>query len=104
MARLDDLANVLRSKNAGPYYTTIDILFDEATNYRRTLDSGLLTVENVARLYNLRTDEVYGVYSNDAAQAIKVTIKKRVTADAPDQTDVMGAHQHLPLANLEIPG
>jgi hypothetical protein len=103
MPRLDDLANVLRTKNAGPYYTTMDILFDDPAAYRRVLDSGLLTVAKVASLYNLREDEVYGIFSSDQAQAIKVTIKKRVTADAPDQTDVMGAHQHLPLSNLEIP-
>lgn len=101
--RLDDLARVLRSKNAGPFYTTVDILFDDEPTYRKVLDSGQLTVPKVARAYNLREDEVYGVYHEDQALAIKVTIRKRITADAHNQTDVMGAHQHLPIANLEIP-
>ena len=45
--RLYDLARVLRSKNSGPYEITLDILFDDPANYRRALDSGLITRESM---------------------------------------------------------
>ncbi|MFX1589594.1 MAG: DUF4387 family protein [Promethearchaeota archaeon] len=35
MALLVDLAKVIRSKNAGPFMTTIDIFFDERENYEK---------------------------------------------------------------------
>ena len=43
MARLGDLASVIRSKNAGPFQVTIDIMFADASEYRRTLESPLAT-------------------------------------------------------------
>ena len=35
MAMLGDLAKLVRSKNAGPFWLTIDIIFDDAEAYRR---------------------------------------------------------------------
>ncbi len=35
MATLGDLAKLVRSKNAGPFWLTIDIMFDDAEAYRR---------------------------------------------------------------------
>ena len=40
-ATLQQLARVLRSKNAGPFQITIDLIFD-AANYQRVLRSGVL--------------------------------------------------------------
>ena len=35
MATLGELAKLVRSKNAGPFWLTIDIMFDDADAYRR---------------------------------------------------------------------
>ena len=35
MARMRELASVIRSKNAGPFEITFDILFADAETYRR---------------------------------------------------------------------
>jgi hypothetical protein len=103
MPSLDSLAAVLRSKNASPFYTTIDVFFDDPEVFRGVVDSGVITPERVAELYGLEVDEVYGVYMVESALGIKVTIHKRETTDDPRCVDVMGAHQHLPMAGLEIP-
>lgn len=99
---LDDLALVLRSKNAGAFYTTIDVFFSEEANYRRAAADGVLTVEKVAAAYNLPTDDVLGIYRLDPALGIKVTLRKTLSAHNPANTDVMGAQQHLPLAAIEV--
>ena len=39
MATLGDLAKLVRSKNAGPFWLTIDIMFDDADAYRRARDA-----------------------------------------------------------------
>ena len=41
MATLGDLAKLVRSKNAGPFWLTIDIMFDDAEAYRRARDAAL---------------------------------------------------------------
>ena len=38
MATIADLAVLVRSKNAGPFWLTIDIMFDDEAAYRRVRD------------------------------------------------------------------
>ena len=40
MTTLGELADVMRSKNAGPFQITIDLMFNDAATYGRVRDSG----------------------------------------------------------------
>jgi hypothetical protein len=51
MARLEDIARVIRSKNAGPYCVTLDILFGDEATYRRVERAGAITRARMAALY-----------------------------------------------------
>jgi len=101
---LESLCTVLRAKNAGPFYTTLDLFFVDRDAYRRVVDGGLLTPEVVAERYGLERDEVYGIFSDERALCLKVTIRKRLPTDSPATADLAATQQHLPLAGLEIPG
>ena len=103
--KLYDLAKVLRGKNAGPFRTTFDILFDADEPYRRVKNSGVLTKEYIAELYSIRPEDVYGIFFVDTARGIKITIPKPVGMDsgAPHCRDLFGAQQHIPLLGVEIP-
>lgn len=104
MATLQSLADVLRSKNAGPFQITIDIMFNENETYRRVLASGALTPENIAPLY--RTDPAkVRVIPFDRVRAIKVTLPRRWGSNGSGSSfdrDVYGAQQHGPIAALDI--
>ena len=76
--KIYELAGVFRSKNAGPFRTTFDILFDDEEPYRRVKDSGVLTKELIAKLYGIKPEDVYGIFYVDAARGIKITIPKPV--------------------------
>ena len=103
MERLYDIAEVLRSKNAGPLSITLDLLFADEATYRRVADSEALTPGGVADLYELAVEDVRIVHF-DAANAIKITLpRKGPTSGAPGDRDVYGAQQHGPLINLMIP-
>jgi hypothetical protein len=100
--RLYDLAEVMRSKNAGPLYLTFDMIFPNAAVYRRVLDSGVLTPELVSALYDVHSDAV-SIVGFDAANAIKITIPRTgPTSGAPGDRDVYGAQQHEPLIGVRI--
>ncbi len=105
MARLEDLATVLRSKNAGPFQITIDILFGDDRTYRRVRDSGALAPEKIGPLYDVPGQQV-SVIPFDRVYAIKVTFPRRTgergSGSAFDR-DVYGAQQHAPLADIDIP-
>lgn len=99
---LYDLAAIFRSKNAGPFRTTIDIFFKNRSIYERVKSSNVINRENVASLYGIPIDYVEGIYCQDEAMGIKVTILKAITADDVFATDVYGAQQHAPMLKLRI--
>lgn len=105
VACLQDLATVLRSKNAGPFQVTLDLLFDDEAIYRRVLASGVLTAARIGALYGVEAQHV-SIIPFDRIRAVKVTLPRRWGSrgsGSPFDRDVYGAQQHGPLAELEIP-
>jgi hypothetical protein len=105
MTRLQDLADVLRSKNAGPFQITIDLMFNDAQVYRRVRESDVLTPECIGAAYDIEPDAVH-VIPFDRVRAIKVTMPRRFASNGSGSAfdrDVYGAQQHGPLADLLIP-
>lgn len=107
MTKLSSLASALRSKNAEPFLTTIDIYFTDHDAYARVKDSGALTKERVAELYRLPVEAIYGVYFVDAVNAAKVTLFKYnnggyLGQGDPTLGDIFGAQQYIPLLDLDI--
>lgn len=102
--RLMNLATVIRSKNASPFITTLDLFFESKDNYYQVKSSGVLTVALIAQLYKLPEDQVLGVWFVDQCQGIKISILKHVPSDHPLSTDLYGAQQNVPLLEIEIGG
>lgn len=94
---LADLASVIRSKNAGPWELTLDILFRTPEDYRRVRDAGAIDVASVCRLYRVAPQDVLGIHHFDAASAVKITLRRPRVSGAAGETDVYGAQQHAPL-------
>jgi hypothetical protein len=102
-ARLYDLAKVLRSKNAGPFELTLDIMFDDEAKYRLVKESGVINRDLICRLYGIPAEEVYQLVCFDAALGIKITIRRPTDSGSIGDTDVYGAQQHAPLMDVVIP-
>ncbi len=105
MDLLSELASVFRSKNAGPFQVTIDLIFTDEATFKRVTNSGVVSCETVAQLYQIDADKVR-VVPYARAKAIKVTLPRlwgRSGAGSPGDRDVYGAQQHGPLMDLEIP-
>jgi len=95
---LQDIAPVIRSKNAGPTLLTLDILFEDEAGFRRGIAA--LTVAVVAKRYGASPDDI-SITPYHPAFALKITMPRRVLAGSPGDRDVYGAQQHVPL--LEVP-
>jgi hypothetical protein len=102
MPRIRDLAQVCKSKNAGPFELTIDVVFDDPAMFEQVKCTNVLSPSLFARLYGVNAaDVLFTVY--DAALAFKVTLPRLVPAGDIGDTDVYGAQQHAPLLEVEIP-
>lgn len=99
--RLQDLAEVIRSKNAGPRKLTLDVMFATDADYRRVADSGALNPSRIAGLYGLAAQEV-AVIPYPLGRAIKITMPRPVTSGDPGDRDVYGAQQHTPLLGITL--
>ena len=103
MTTLYELAEVIRSKNAGPLFTTIDLLFDDDRTFDRVVASEVLTPDLVAELYGVSPTDVK-IVTFVAAKAIKITFPRTgPTSGAPGDRDVYGAQQHGPIGRVEVP-
>lgn len=102
MPLIKDLATVCKSKNAGPFELTIDVVFDNAEAYNRVKNSGVLCPKLFADLYKVKEQDVlFTPY--DAAFAFKATLPRLVPSGGIGDTDVYGAQQHAPVLNVRIP-
>jgi hypothetical protein len=99
--KLADVAQVIRSKNAGPRRLTLDVMFASDADYQRAAQSPALSRDAVAALYNVPSDTV-AVIRYPAGRAIKLVLARAVMAGDPGDCDVYGAQQHAPLLNLEL--
>ena len=99
--QLQDFAQVVRSKNAGPRRFTLDVIFRSDPDYQRAAQSEALTAEKIARLYGVPASDVR-VINYPLGHATKIVIPRRIMSGDPGDRDVYGAQQHTPLLGLEI--
>ena len=102
MATLGELAKLIRSKNAGAFMLTFDIMFEEEDVYRKVLSSGVLTKETFAKLYRIPADEIL-FFNHDSARAIKISIPRPYFQGDFEDGDAYGGQQHAPLVGLVVP-
>ena len=101
MPRLRDLAKVLRSKNAGPFNITFDVMFKNETDYRRAEASRVFTPARIGKILKYPDNAIRIVFF-PPAWAVKITVPRRHSSGAFDDTDVFGCQQHAPLLDVEI--
>ena len=101
MTKLHELACLVRSKNAGPFLLTIDVLFDNEASYARVRDGGRINAQTVAGIYNIPEANIR-VFDYDAGRAIKVTFPRPLVSGTPGDPDVTGGQQYAPLTQLEV--
>ncbi len=102
MAKLYEVARLIRSKNAGPFCLTFDIMFEDPDRYRKVRDSGVLGKGLIARLYGVREEDV-DLYHVDNALAIKISIPRPIASGDLADSDIFGGQQYAPLVDLEVP-
>ena len=103
MARLVELAKTIRSKNAGPYHITFDIIFPDSATYERVKSSGALSRESVARLFSIEPERISYFGAFDPACAFKFTVKRLKPSGGPGERDVFGCQQYPPLFDIVVP-
>ena len=99
---LKEVSKVIRSKNAGPFELTLDILLKETEMFEKMREKNVINVKAIAELYKIPEEDVISIVYFPNANAIKATIVRPLPSGALGERDVYGAQQHGPLVNFEF--
>lgn len=99
---LSDLATVIRSKNAGPYLLTFDVLFHNFEDFHRVWEAGDFTQPNIAKLFGVDESTVTSIFAVPRGHAIKLTLRRPTAQGLIGESDMYGCQQHAPLLDFGI--
>jgi len=100
--KLADLASLIRSKNAGPFILTFDIMFADDDSYLRVKNSGALSIARFAELFRCPENSIL-FFECDNARAFKFSIPRPLVQGNLGDGDMHGGQQFIPLMDIEIP-
>lgn len=100
--KLLDITDIIRSKNAGPYELTFDIMFKDYEWFEKVCAAKVINEDLICRLYHIEKKDVINIVEFTPAKAIKATIRRPICSGDLGETDVYGAQQHAPLLDVEL--
>ncbi|MEV0846084.1 DUF4387 domain-containing protein [Streptomyces sp. NPDC049954] len=100
---LKDLAAVIRSKNAGPYEITFDVMFKDGATYAHVRDADVLNRAVLTDLFRVPDSDVVYCDWFEPALAFKLTLLRWGNQGGVGERDTFGAQQHAPLLDIQVP-
>lgn len=95
-----ELASKVRSKNAGPFWVTIDAFFPDRPSYNAAAADGVLTPASIATLYRIPPTDI-SIYRIPELAVIKISFPRDTPQGSVKDRDIHSAQQYIPL--LEHP-
>lgn len=99
MASLSELTHKIRSKNAGPFWVTIDLFCGDDAHYKRVRDG--LTLPVIARCL-LIPENLVKRFEIDNLKVIKVSFQRKHFQGSRLDRDMHGAQFAFLLEQLQI--
>jgi len=103
MPELWEYTKLIRSKNAGPFELTFDIMFKDQSGMRKVMDGGSITRGTIAKLYRVDVRQVR-FFVMPELLALKISIPRKAFSGDVTDTDIYGGQFHGPLVRLQVEG
>lgn len=100
--KLHEIADLVRAKNAGPFWLTLDVFLPDEATYQRVCASGVVDPQVIGGLYRTPVEGVR-VFRQPTLRAIKITFPRPVAQGSFSDRDMHSGQQHVPLAGLSVP-
>jgi hypothetical protein len=101
MTRLSEVCRYVRSKNAGPFWVTIDLFFEDETLYGRYRDDPAISAAVVGALYGVDPALVRRFAVDDLA-VIKISIPRTKPQGGVLERDMHSGQQYVRLLDLTL--
>lgn len=97
---LGDLAFEVRSKNAGPFWMTLEAFMPDEEAYR--VADALITRELISELYHVAPASLQ-IFRIPHLHVVKVSFPRPVVQGSLRDRDMHAGQHHVPLANTRVP-
>jgi hypothetical protein len=98
---VNDVAELVRSKNAGPFWQTLDVFLPDDDTYRLVAESPHIDEDVIARLYRVDAADVK-IFRLPSIRVVKISFPRPVTQGGVEDRDMHAGQQHVPLAALAL--
>src|SRR5258707_11344225 len=98
---LGDLALEVRSKNAGPFWMTLEAFMPDEESYR--IADALITTELISDLYHIAPASVE-IFRIPELRVVNVSFPRPVAQGSLHDRDMHAGQHHVPLASIVVPG
>ena len=103
MATVKDVCRHVRSKNAGPFWVTIDLFFDGPENFARYHDSPRLGAELISRLFGADSALVKR-FAVPSLNVVKISYARTSPQGGVVERDMHAGQQYVRLLDVELDG
>jgi hypothetical protein len=98
---LGELASQVRSKNAGPFWMTIDVFFSSDGAYERAVRSSFTDAATIATIYSADPTTVR-VFLLPHVGAVKISLPRSGVQGSATECDMHAGQQFVPLLDLPV--
>lgn len=96
-----ELAHLVRSKNAGPFWQTLDVFLDDDASYEAVAGAPALDPVVIGPLYGVDPATVR-IFRLPSIRIVKVSFPRRAAQGGIADRDMHAGQQHVPLARLRL--
>ena len=96
-----ELATLVRSKNAGPFWLTLEIFCNSIAEYNEVAAPDVITPQRIADVYSTDPDSVR-IFRLPELRVIKISFPRPTVQGAIADRDMHAGQQHVPLARLRV--
>ena len=101
MPKLEDVCHQIRSKNAGPFWISVDLFFRDRAAFDRYAGAKELQPENLGPLFGVRPDQV-GCYPVPDLAVLKISYPRRDPQGGMIERDLHGGQQYIRIVDVEL--
>lgn len=101
MAKVKEVAKYVKSKNAGPFWATLEVYFDTKEDYEKVKNSKNITPKKIAELYHVDEKKVKAFYV-DSINVIKFSFPRSMPQGHKYENDMHFGQQYILLADAEV--
>ena len=102
MTTIADLAHEVRSKNAGPFWVTMELFMKDAAGYALVADESFVNERLVADLYGVEVATIQ-LFRIPSLNVVKISFPRPVSQGSLRDRDMHAGQHHVPLALVEVP-